>query len=402
MVDFNVQVWNDTRIYMVDFGRARHRHHPHRSCPDVDRYGFMDDANADEHGPIVSCRMGQPRVNVRFYRTEIDTGARLYAVASDGHSTIRILSPGNGRLPNTRSANISFRPVAAGRTSIDIHYWWPDGPIIGRLYVEVRATRVIRCRFHLLSLNGSGFGNSFLGEARPAGTAAATHRTNRIRDIVRDTNHVLEPHGIQIVNSGTVNTAWTNAIFPGAGPAFRQVMQGMATSPNRAANRLNVFLCDWGQAAAAVPAPPFNLGFVALGPPVAWATQIGAQWNVGGVNHTGNGIFVDSSASPFTGSILAHEFGHIFHLSSMSAAGVVSQWHTIGDPNASRDDLLTRRRMMYPYTTLRNSNNNWRNNVGYGNNMGSLLVQRQNNQDSTLQESRRAYNNATPGNVYAP
>lgn len=401
MTDFNVSVWDDTRIYMVDFGRAQHRNHPHRSCPDVDRYGFMDDANATEHGPIVSCRMGQPRVNVRFYRSEIATSARLYAVASDGNSTIRIRSPNNGRLPNRRSANIAFQPVAAGRTSIDIHYWWPDGPVIGRLYVEVRATRNIRCRFHLLTMNGSGFGNSFLGEARPAGTPAATHRTNRLATIVQDVNHVLEPHGIHIVNAETVNTAWTNAIFPGAGAPFRQIMRAMAGSPNRSSARLNVFLCDWPLAMASAAPPPFNLGFVALGPPVAWALQLGARWPNTPLGNVGSGIFVDTSASPFTGTILAHELGHIFHLSSMNAAGNVRQWHSIGDDNASRDDSVTRRRMMYPYTSLRNSNNAWRNNVGYGNNMGALLVQRQNNQDSTIRESRRAYDNATAARVYA-
>ncbi len=401
MTDFNIRVWNDIRIYMVSFGRARHRNHPHRSVPDVDRYGFMDDANVNEHGPIVSCRVGQPLVNVRFYRMEISWKARLYAVAADGHNTIRIRDPHDGWLVNQRSTNIAFQPVSAGRTSIDIHYWWPDGPIIGRLYVDVRATRTIRCRFHMLTLNGAGFGNNFLGEARPAGVAAATHRTNRLATIVQGANHVLEPHGIRIVNSGVVATAWTNAIFPAAGAPFRRIMRAMAGSPNRSSTRLNIYLADWANAMASATPPPFNLGFVALGPPAAWAVQIGARWPNTAAGNVGSGIFVDTSANPFTGNILAHELGHIFHLSSMTAAGAVRQWHSIGDDNASRDDIVTRRRMMYPYTTLRNSNNAWRNNVGYRQNMGALLVQRRNTQDSTFQESRRAYNNATAARVYA-
>lgn len=400
MADFNVRVWDSHRIYMVDFGRARHANHPHRSCPDIDRSGFMDDANAAEHGPLVCARMGQPRVNVRFYRTEVSTAARLYAIPADGDRTVRLLRPHNGRLPNRRSTTIAFQPRRAGRTSIDIRYWWPDGPVIGRLYVEIRNTRTIRCRFHMLTINGVGWGNSFIGENRPAGTAAATHRTNRLADVITGTNHVLEPHGIRIVNAGTVNTNWTNAIFP-AGQPYLRIMRAMAGSPHRSSTRINIFLADWTEAMAAATPPPFNLGFVALGPPVAWAVQIGARWPNTAAGHVGSGIFVDTSANPFTGTILAHEFGHIFHLSSMTAAGAVRQWHSIGDNNASRDDYITRRRLMYPYTSLINSNNAWRNNVGYGNNMGALLVQRQLTQDSTLRESRRAYNNATAARVYA-
>ena len=405
MTDFNIRVWNGQRIYMVDFGRGRHARHPHRSCPDVDRYGHQDDANPAEHGPIVSARVGQPRVDVRFYRTEISTSARLYAVAADGNATIRILAPA-GALPNDRAATLSFRPVAAGRTSIDIHYHWPDGPVIGRLYVVVRATRTIRCRIHLVTVNGVGFSGSFLGEAIPAGTlppAAQLKRTNRITTVFRDANHVLEPHGIQLVVSETVNTAWTNASFGAAGPrASRRAMQAMALSPNRGAARLNVYFVDWTQVSAAPGNPGFALGFVALGPPISWATAIGASFaNAAGGTNLGNGILADTSASPFTGSILAHEFGHIFNLCALTAAGAVQQWHSIGDNNASRDDIATRRRLMYPWTSLGSSANAWRRDVGYGANMGALLTQRRLTQDATFEESLRAWNRATAAAVYA-
>jgi hypothetical protein len=405
VADFTLPVWNDTRIYMVDFARARlggTYAHPHRACPDVDRYGYVDEAHADEHGPITSCSMGQRRVNVAFQRTEIATTARLFAVPANGANTIRLLSPHNGRLPETREATIAFRPVAVGRTSIDIRYFWPDGPIVGKLYVEVRALHTVDCRFHLVDLNGAGWGNQFLGQVRPVGTTEANHHTQRIAEIVEGVNHVFQPHGISIVNHETVNTAWTNALFPGGGAApYMQVMRAMAHSPNRSNLRLNVFLVDWAHAVASATPPPFALGFVALGPPVAWAINIGARWPNTAAGHVGSGIVVDASAAPFTGSILAHEFGHIFHLSVMTAAGVVRQWHTIGDNNASRDDVLTRRRLMYPYTTLANSNNAWRNDVGYGVNMGALLVQRRLGQDETFEESRRAYDHATAAHVYA-
>lgn len=408
MVDYNTLVWDNERIYMVDFGRAPHRNHPNSRCPDVDRYGFMDDANAAEHGPIVSAMLGQGRVNVRFYRTEIAPGARLYAIPADGHSTIRMVSP-TGALPARRACNLVFRPVSEGRTSIDIRYHWPDGPVIGRLYVAVRRRRRINVRVHLVTVNGMGQPANFLGQAPPGGLNAATHQGNVIRTLIRGANHVLRPHGIEVRHRDTVNTAWAAATFgpanfpagnPRAGNAldpFDRLMHAMALSPNRSATRLNIYIADRNGFGAGV-----NVGnTVGLGPPLPWATAVGATWNdAAGTAHTGSGIWIHSGYA-ITGTILAHEFGHTLRLSSLTGAGVVNQWHAIGDFTASRDDSLTRRRLMYPITTLRNSSNTWRNRIGGINTMGPLLVQRQLTQDGTLQESRRAYNNAVAANLYA-
>jgi hypothetical protein len=293
--------------------------------------------------------------------------------------------------------------VATGRTSIDIRYWWPDGPVVARLYVDVRALRTINCRFHLVDVNGAGWGNQFLGQVRPPAMALAAHHTSRIAEIVEGVNHVFLPHGIAIVNSETVATAWHNGLFTAAAdPAYWQIMHAMAHSPHRGPNRLNIFIADWPHARASASPPPFALDFVALGPPIAWATNISARWPNAPGGHVGSGIMVDANAIPFTGSILAHEFGHIFHLSVLTAAGAAKQWHTIGDNTASRDDMVTRRRLMYPYTSLANSNNSWRNDVGYGSDMGALLVQRRLGQDETFEESRRAYDHAIAAHVYAP
>jgi hypothetical protein len=125
MADFTVRIWDNERIYMVDFGRAdvsrsvpaAQRRHPHRSCPEVDRVGYMNDAQAAEHGPMVCARVGQGDVRVRFFRTEVSTAARLYAVAANGRTTIRITSPSTGLLPAARSSTIRFQAFAEVCTS---------------------------------------------------------------------------------------------------------------------------------------------------------------------------------------------------------------------------------------------------------------------------------------------
>ena len=411
MTDFKTRVWDNERIYMVDFGRAPNSYHPTSACPDIDRYGYTDDNQPAEHGPAVSCTVGQRRINVRFYRAEISTAARLYAITADGNTTIQILAPsGDAPLSQDRSTTISFRPRAAGRTAIEIRYRWRDGPVIGRLYVEVRTQRTIRARVHLVSVGGTALPANFLGQAAPAGTPAATHQTNVLTTLIRDTNRALWPHGLYVRNVGTVNTNWAAALFgpathpvghPQAGQAIRgsrRVMRAMALSPNRSAAALNIYIADTAPMVAAGVAVGNMVG---LGPPVPWANNIGANWaDAAGTNHAGTGIWIHAQYA-ITGQILAHEVGHILLLCSLTAAGAVNQWHSTGDPAVSRDDYLSRRRLMYNITNLLNSGNAWRNDVGYGNNMGALLTQRGLTRDGTFRESRRAYDNCVAGNLYA-
>ena len=415
MADFSSRVWNNERIYMVDFGRAPNSYHPTSMCPDIDRYGYTDDNNNSEHGPAMSCAVGQNQVKVEFYRTEISTAAKLYAIPADGNTTVRMLSPTTtDALPATRNTTLVFKPRAAGRTAIEIRYQWPDGPVIGRLYVDVRAFRQIRARVHLVTVAGTPLPASFLGQPAPAHTAAATHQTNVMTKLFRDTNRVLWPHGVNLVNVDTFNTNWAAALFgpanyaiphpsaPGAIPGWLRVMRAMALSPNRSANRLNIYIAD---TAAMVAAGVAVGNMVGLGPPRPWAGNagIGATWpnpTTGG-NSMGTGIWIHAQYA-INGQILAHEVGHILLLCSVAGTGAVNQWHSTGDFAVSRDDYLTRRRLMYNITTLLNSNDTWRNDVGFGGNMGALLTQRGLARDGTLQESRRAYNSCVAANLYVP
>jgi hypothetical protein len=324
-----------------------------------------------------------------------------------------MLSPsGEAPLSQDRSTTISFRPVAAGRTAIDIRYRWRDGPVIGRLYVEVRAQRQIRTRVHFVTVNGTALPANFLGQTPAAGTPAATHQANVVATLIRDTNRALRQHGVALRNVGTVNTNWTTALFgpavypPGdanagaARPDWLQVMQAMAQSPNRSSGALNIFFADTAPLVAA-GVPVGNM--VGLGPPLPWARTVRpAGWPLAaGGTSVGNGIWLHAQYT-MQGQTLAHELGHILLLCALSATGVVTQWHSTGDPAVSRDDFLSRRRLMYNITNPLNSRDAWRNDVGYGAFTGVLLTQRGLTRDVTFGESRRAYDNCIAGNLYAP
>ncbi len=412
--DFSTTVWDNHRIHLIDFDRAKvpdsvpeaERHHPHKSCPDIDRVGYTDDAHADDHGPIITMAVDQGNVRVRLVRTEISTSARLYAVSED-RGIATVASPARGEMPESRKATIVIAPRGAGKTSIAIRYHWPDGPVIGRLYVVVRATRTVRVRAHLVTVNETGQATNFLGGTAESGEAAAEFHTRRIGEIIRDANHVFEPHGIRLSISETVNTAWTNAMFPAEGRASVRCMRAMAHSPNRHAARINLFFVNG-------TALPFSLDFAALGPPIAWAIAMGCRWPNTPEGHVGSGIIVDTTVTPFNGTILAHEFAHVFALCQIMtfgpSAGTALQWHSTGDTEgpggntqgvASRDDIVTRRRLMYP-TSLTPSEKGWRLAVGYGRSLGAFLTQRHLAQDITFNESQRAYDFVgDAANIYA-
>jgi hypothetical protein len=418
VANFKMQVWNGERVYMVDFSRAAvpswvpaaQRQHPHRACPDIDRTGYTDDAHADEHGPIIGASVDRGNVLVTMARTEISEDARLYAVSADP-GIARVVWPAGGQLPSARAATIVISPRAPGRTSIDIRYFWPDGPVIGRLHVVVRQPRVIHLRIHMVTMNGVGQAASFLGRTALSGETPAQHHANRIEEVIRDANHVLLPHGILLRVRDTVETAWTTAMLgPGPGTGSRRFHRPMALAPSRSATRVNVYLMN----KAGVP---FAIPFVASGPPVPWARSIGSQYADGaGVQHLGSGVVIDSSYSPLGAQTIAHEFAHVFSLCAMVAAGPSAgaslQWHSDGDQagaggntdgDASRDDIITRRRLMYAIADLMDSEKAWRMDVGYGKErVGTLLTERRLDQDITFHEGQRAYDFAgTAANIYA-
>lgn len=397
MPNFNDTIWTSERIFMVDFGRGK-TGLAHRRFPDVDNSGYTDGAFPAQHGPIVSAMVGQTNVNVRFYRSEISTTAKLFAVSSDT-SVVRITTPGaSGLLNSVVSQNIVFRAVAAGRAAIEIRYNWKDGPIIGGLYVQVYPRIQLRMQVHLVTVNGLALPQNFLGKI--CNTRA--QREARMTEFVNKANEAWVPHGVVFRIAGFVDTAWGLAQIPSGNqtPTFAELLTAGMSSPNRSAAAVNVFVIPTSGGAftgvGVSTAMAINMGFVApAAPPPPPAVQ-----------HFGSGLYLDSTPGGATPQTIQHEMGHI-----MSLAGLPNQGHSTGDLNVAagthtRDDLISRRRLMYPIVALFNAApSNWRNNTGYGNlSAGSFITYRQlpAAQDFTFQESLRARAATTLPQFYSP
>jgi len=396
VTDFTTRVWNGERIYMVEFGRAK-TGSPHMKFPDVDNIGFQDNGQPNEHGPVMSIMNGLKDVRVQFYRAEISRSAPLYIVSTDP-TVAKITGPASGQLGSDLAQTIKFSALAAGRAAFEVRYQWQDGPVLGRLYVQVYQRKNIALRLHLVTVNGAGNPTNFFGKNCPH----LADQQARLKWFIQQVNHTWIPHGIYLQPEATIyNTVWGAAQIGSASvsPTYNELVMGGALSPNRSAASINVYvLGQWTMGTT-----------MALGVPVKWAKQQNLLYPVapgpGVVQHLSNAVYLRSSqfVEPV---IVAHEFGHYMELCSLANNGAVQQWHSTGDSVGGnpgvRDDLVSRRRMMYPIVSLQASSFPWRNDVGYGaGKTGGFISYRTLAQDITLGESSRARNAAAGGNFYA-
>ena len=412
MPDFVTTIWNTERIYMVDFGRAKSGA-AHRRFPDVDDVGYHDDAFPAQHGPIVSAMATQTGVTVRFHRTEISTAAKLFAISSDP-AIVNITSPAGGALAGSRTQDIKFTAGAGpGRAAIEIRYGWQDGPVIGGIYVQVYARIQVLMRVHLVTyVQRDGAGNIVAQQGHPnpffsKNCVNRAQRVARIQEFINKANETWVPHGVVFSVVDIVDTVWGRPEF-GSGtvsPNFNEMTQAGALSPNRSGVSINVYCV-----------PTTTQGITGMGIPPAWARATGLLFPAAPPppappppQHLSSGLYLVSD-SQATAQTIAHEMGHYMTLCALNpVTGNADQWHTTGDilgGTHTRDDSVSRRRLMYPVVSLLNgAASNWRNNTGYGNlSAGSFLTYRRlpAGQDITFEESQRARAAAGGVGFYAP
>jgi len=401
MPDFTALVWGGERIYMVAFSRAKNGD-AHMDFPDPDDIGFTDDAHNDEHGPIVNAITGAAGTQVRFHRMEISTSAKLYLVSTNP-GLVRISNPADGLLTNARSQNFTFvTGKSGGRAALEVHYNWPDGPVIGRLYVQVNERINIRLRLHLVTtVAGHAHGATFLGGA--AANPADRHKA--MTRLFNGVNHIWVPFGVFFQSEGRVfDTAWDAAALGTATypPANNDLHRAGALEPNRSSTRVNVyFVPDF--------ADPSTVAFARS---VHRARLIGVAFPVGAPaasQHITNQVFVQTNL-PANADALAHELGHYLDLCAIDGAAPWA-FHSTADTKIAgndqkiRDDSVTRRRLLYPLDALgAMAAKTWRNDVGYGNLVvGTMISARQLAQDVSLAETGRARTAAgAAANLYAP
>ena len=398
MPDFEIVLWDNARVYMLDWGRAK-TGAPHFKFPDIDEVGFQDAAFPNEHGPVVSAMVGQFDASVSFYRTEVSKAAKLFAVSLDP-GIAKITAPAGGQLAGDVSQNIEFEAVAAGRTAFEIRYNQLDGPVLGRLYVQIYEKILIKMHVHIVTIvqrDASGAikarvdpPNPFLG----ANCSTRDEKIARIKAVVRDANHVWIPHGIGFVMDDVVDTEWGRTEIGSDKTALipTDLFQPGALSPNRSATQVNVYCVPLNFADAA-----------AMGVDPVLAAKLKVLFrDTGGVQHNPGALYLASAYQPHEdnfGTTIAHELGHYMTLAANSDPKH-STSDLPGGPEAIRDDIVTRRRLMYLADGLMDpfpARYSWRAETSYGRGksagrQGAFITHRRlpDKQDVTFQESQRA------------
>lgn len=386
-----VRKW--TRIVPVCFSRAPDSNNanvdsgpPDANAPDPDDRGFVPFRHGSALLPVgldeSLAEEDIPETRVRLNRRDIENAADLYVTTSDD-GRFEIISPAAGtKLPNNAKMIIKFKAKSVGNGFLEVRFGAADGPIIHRLRMVVSGLRDVRVAAHVPTINGAT-----VNDSHGAPVPAQSNRTDAdIRDLISQANSIYFPYGIRFRLDAAINRAGALNF------ANRGMVNDMTNEfeQTTALNRVN----------GAV-----NMYFVPQIGSAAEVDQVGGSASSARTSrNTFGSLIADMTGG---GQTIAHELGHVLNLVN-DPRSVFIHVNTVDDPASPgtgrdvRDDMVSRRRLMWAYTNLLpDANMPYRDNVGYGAGQpGAMLAVKQLDQDRTdweMQEVQR-----TAGRLAAP
>jgi hypothetical protein len=355
------------------------------NAPDPDDRGFLPHSTG---GPFMALGLDEnvafaarPKSRIRLIRENIDTGAQLFLKTNpDGIVSIDDPAPGSA-LPSAAAMLIKMRPQAAGDTHLEVHLGSDAGPILHKMKITVN--RMIRIRFslHVPTINGA-VQNDSNGNVVPP---VSTRSDASIQTFIQDMNKIYFPYGIQAVPDAAIDHALVLNLT-NQGMVDDSVEWDNVLLQNRVAHSINAHFVPQ-IAGPSNPNPNLNIG-----PDIVGGVGVSL---VGGPTDFGL-LIADWVAFQSVG----HELGHVLNLVN-DPSGQFVHVNTVTDPTSPgtgktvRDDIVSRRRLMYAFTNIvASAKNPHRNDVGYGvGNPGAMLTIKQLNNDKTdleMAEVRRS------------
>ncbi len=353
------------RIFPVRFARAPHATNANTddgpvdaNAPDPDDRGFNKCLNSG-HGAFV-LPVGfdpdldnQTETRVRLLRINIADAADLYVTSSNAQM-LEITTPRQeennegtvvvkNKLPATNNVMIKFRALRAGRCFLEVRFGAQDGPIIHRLQVVINRLRILQVKAHAPVINGPNTVGA------PAVAAQTQYKTKaRIDARFLDVNKVYFPHGIKFEVMNVVDTDAHNfhvqgcVDIPREGPTL--------DAHNRQGNgAINVIFVR--QIVVLNPARTnFEIG----------TNQIGGAASSAQADPNFSVYLADWAGEAQT---IAHELGHVLNLvndpSAVRFVHINARDRRVnpqvpGTGVRIRDDIVSRRRLMWAFTELGN------------------------------------------------
>lgn len=371
-------VHKSIRIVPVRFARAPHATNADADdgpidahAPDPDDRGFKKCIQTSYGGAVLPVGFDpdlptQAETRVRLQRINIADGADLYVTSSNAQ-TLEITSPRHqvdhdgtpvvtNKLPATNNSIIRFRALRAGRCFLEVRFGAQDGPIIHRLQVVINRLRTLQVKAHAPIINGT----------HTATPAIPTQSRFNTRDLIvgrfEDVNKVYFPHGIKFDVMNAVDTAahtfhvegcadLTQRWNPGAGAWESEA--GTLASHNREGNgAINVVFLQQIIVLAA-DRTAFDVG----------TNRIGGAASSARTNPNSFTVYLADWAGE--AQTIAHELGHVLHLINdprgtmrfvhVNARDRRTNPQVPGTGVNIRDDIVSRRRLMWAYTEIPNT-----------------------------------------------
>jgi hypothetical protein len=358
----------NTRVVPVRFDRMPHATDPtveqgifDANAPDPDSRGYLP---ANVRGPILPVGLDQGVAEAaravsrcRLIREDMENAGQLFLTLTDA-GPVRIELPAAGAaLPNTKQMAINLRALAAGKTMLQVRFGSNTGPIIAQMQILVTAVQDLRVVCHAPTINGAVQVNPVGGAVVPAQTV----RTDaQIKAFFNVANNVYFPYGLRFKIDAAVDRAGVLALTNQGFVDDQSAEFETCTKSNRVNGVINAYF---------VP----QLANVLNNPDGSPNNPINVTHGVATSARTSPktfGLLVSDQAT--NGQVAAHELGHLLSLVDDPSNQFV-HINTRQDPTkpgtgrAVRDDIVSRRRLMFAFSNLLpDAARPYRNQSGYG------------------------------------
>lgn len=379
---FLIPVHKWTRIVPVRFLRApdiddpaMERGPPDANAPDPDDRGFLPAGQGCAVLPVgldESLAEGRvPETRVRLIRQNMEEAGVLHVVASDpARLEVTVPAPG-AALPAARKMMVKFKAKSAGEAYLEVRFGAAEGPVIHRLRVVVSPPRDVRLAAHVPTINGAAVDDPS-GAPGDIVPPRSFRNDDEILGLIEDVNQIYFPYGIRFVPDPEIDRA---GVLNFTHQGFVHVLTeefNRTTASNRVSGAVNMYF---------VPQLQFD------------DTTIMNQWG-GAANsarrapQTFGSIITDVTV---TGQAVAHELGHVLNLVKNPRYTHVNTVRDANNPGSGRDvrdDIVSRRRLMFAYISLGPVvGMGYRHDVGYDiGNTGSMLTVKKLDGDPTDDE----------------
>lgn len=382
------------RVVPVRFARAPDANDPATDSgpydpdsPEPDDRGFLPHTTGGAVLPVglneaVALAL-RPETRVRLIRMDMEDAGVLFVTTETAGVVVITLPAPSTALPNTREMMIKIRAVASGTTHLEVRFGSVTGPVIHRMQVVVNPLIDVRMAGHVPTINGAPFINPPTGAPFPA---QSTRTDASIRALIATANIIYFPYGIRFVLDAVIDRVGVLNGFKNQGMVddLSRSEFTRGTALNRVANTANAYF---------VP----QIADGTVNNPIDQTIGVATSAKTDPLSF---GLYVADIA--VSGQVIAHELGHLLNIVN-DPTNEFLHINTKTDPafpgtgKVVRDDIITRRRLMYAFTGLLADTvpptRAYRDNVGYGNQVvGGMLTIKQHDNDKTdleLKEVRR-------------